>query len=147
MKTARILLYTSAVLMLVFAAGHTFGFLAFHASTPEGQATWAAMCSAAIDPKLPHATYGRFYVGFGLFVTVFFLFEAWLALFAARLTLREPSTSRSLAAALALAQLACLLLSLRYFSTPPVIFSTITLVLFAWAAWSLRSQTPQQPAA
>ena len=146
MKTSRTLLYTSAVLMLLFAAGHTFGFLSFHASTTEGQAAWAAMSSAALDPRQPHATYAAFYVGFGIFVTVFFLFEAWLAFFAARLASRDPGIARALAAALALAQLGCLLLSLRYFSTPPVVFSTITLVLFAWAAWSLRSQAPQQPA-
>ena len=145
MKTARITLYIAAAFMLLFAAGHTFGFLSFHPSTTEGQAAWAAMSSAALDPRQPHATYAGFYVGFGLFVTVFFLFEAWLAFFAARLAAREPGTARTLAVALALAQLACLLLSARYFSAPPVVFSTITLALFAFAAWSLRPQAISNP--
>ena len=145
MKTARLLLYTAAVLMLVFAAGHTFGFLSFHPSTPEGQAAWAAMNSAPLTPGSPRPTYAGFYVGFGLFVTVFFLFEAWLAFFAGRLATSEPRTARTFSLALAVVQLASLLLSVRYFSAPPVVFSAITLTLFAAAVWALQTAGTSQP--
>ena len=60
----------AAVLLLLFACGHTAGFLSFKPSSPEGLAALSAMNSVAFDFEGNNRTYGGFYVGFGLTVTV-----------------------------------------------------------------------------
>lgn len=66
----------TSVLLLLFAAGHTFGFLTFRPATAEGQAVWAAMNGVRFAAGHGTSSYRGFYVGFGLFVSSFYVFEA-----------------------------------------------------------------------
>jgi hypothetical protein len=74
------LLYRIAAFVLVlFAAGHTLGFLKFKAPTPEGVAVQQAMDNVRFHLGARNYTYGDFYRGFGLFCTAYLLFGAFLA--------------------------------------------------------------------
>jgi len=80
-------------------------------------------------------TYWDFYVGFGLFVTVFLLLAAVLAWQLGGLGAEALAHLRGTAWTLALCFAAVSFLSWRYFFTIPIIFSTaITLGLIV-AAW------------
>jgi len=52
------------VLLVLFAAGQTFGFIKFKAPT-EGQALRASMDSVKMEVEGKTYTYGGFYQGFG----------------------------------------------------------------------------------
>ena len=66
--TATLLYRIAAVVLLLFAAGHTFGFLKFQPPTPEGVAVRDAMDNVQFKLGSRSYTYGDFYRGFGLFV-------------------------------------------------------------------------------
>ena len=65
----------AAVLFVLFAAAHTFGFLRFKPPTEEGMAVLNAMNTV----HFAGFSYGGFYVGFGLYVSVYMIFSAFLA--------------------------------------------------------------------
>ncbi|WP_434557129.1 LIC_13387 family protein [Tunturiibacter empetritectus] len=69
----------AAVVLLLFAVGHTYGFLAFRPDTAEGRAVWEAMNSVRFSAGSSTFSYGGFYKGFGLFISSLYLFGAWLA--------------------------------------------------------------------
>ena len=69
----------TAVLFLLFAAGHTFGFLTFRPPSVEGQNVWTAMNNVRFTLGSSTYSYGNFYLGFGLIITAFQLFVAWLS--------------------------------------------------------------------
>ena len=74
------LLYRIAsVLLVVFAAGHTFGFLKFKPPTPEGLGVWEGMNNVHFQIGKSTYTYASFYNGFGLFATLYLVFAAFLA--------------------------------------------------------------------
>src|SRR5450432_721308 len=77
--TATLLYRIAAGVYVLFAAGHTFGFLNFKAPTAAGQAVRAAMDSTLFQVGGSQLSYGGFYVGFGLSCTVSILFQAFLA--------------------------------------------------------------------
>ena len=57
----------AAVLFVLFAAGHTFGFLSFKPSSAAGEAIRAEMDRVPLDGG---ATWGGFLVEFGLDISV-----------------------------------------------------------------------------
>src|SRR5271165_4000097 len=69
----------AAVLLVLFAAGHTIGFLSFKPPTAEGLAVRDAMMDVHFQVKSADLSYGGFYKGFGFFITVYLLFSAFLA--------------------------------------------------------------------
>ena len=85
---ARILYRISAVLLLLYAAGHTFG---FRQNNPEwgADAVLASMRSVHFDAQGFTRTYWDFFSAFGLFFTVFLLFAAVLAWLLAGLPARN----------------------------------------------------------
>ena len=138
MKTA--LLYRIAsVLLVLFAAGHTLG---FRRTDPRwgAESLVTSMRTTRFDVQGFQRSFWDFYVGFGLFVTVFLLFAAvlsWQLGGLSRETLsRLPIVTWGLAVCLLLVTLLCF----RYFFVAPVVFSSvITLCLFAAAWLSARS--------
>src|ERR1700723_4756456 len=74
-----ILYRISSVLLLLFAAGHTFG---FRQNNPEwrADAVLELMRSVHFDAQGFTRTYWDFFSAFGLFFTVFLLFAAAVAL-------------------------------------------------------------------
>src|ERR1700676_3034005 len=75
---APILYRIASVLLLLFAAGHTFG---FRQNIPEwgADAVLGLMRSVHFDAQGFSRTYWDFFSAFGLFVSVFLLFAAVLA--------------------------------------------------------------------
>jgi len=127
----------AAVLLLLFACGHTAGFLSFKPSSPEGLAALSAMNGVAFDFEGNSRTYGGFYVGFGLTVTAY-LFSAFVAWQLGRMASSQPGSVPPLAWALVAVQLVSMLLSVKYFFLVPVIFSAVVIVCLVWATWQLR---------
>jgi hypothetical protein len=134
---------SAAVLLLLFAVGHTVGFLTFRPPNPEGRAVWNAMNSVTFSDGHSNFTYGGFYVGFGIFVSVFLLFSGWLSWMLAAIARRSPADARILAWGLAATQLINLVLCLRYFAVPPAVFSALTVAcLILGASLTPHSSDP-----
>ena len=82
--TATLLYRISAFVLILFAAGHTLGFMTFKAPTPEGVAVQQAMDNVRFSIGEKSLTYGDFYRGLGLFCTAYLLFLALSGLAAGR---------------------------------------------------------------
>jgi len=131
---APILYRTASVLLLLFAAGHTFG---FRQNNPE----WGAdgvltlMRSVHFDAQGFTRTYWDFFSAFGLFFSVFLLFAAVLAWVLGGLPAETLARVRSIAWALAISFVAVTALTWRYAFTTPLVFSTLITVCLLAAAW------------
>ncbi len=135
MIKATLLYRIGAVLLLLFAAGHTFGFLNFKPSTAEGRAVWDAMQSVHFQVRGMDLSYGGFYTGFGLSVTVYLVFLALLSWHLGTLANTNPYTIGFLGWAFCAVQVALLVLSWIYFAAAPAILSGLLAVCLGWAAW------------
>ena len=120
-----LLFRTAAILLLLFAAGHTFGFLNLVATTPEARAVRASMDTATFAVHGKTFSYGGFYLGLGLFVTAFMLFAAALAWRLGAMARRASPDVRFLGGLLTLFMLVSLALALRYFSAIPATLSAL----------------------
>lgn len=136
--SATLLYRISAVVLLFFAAGHTAGFLAFRPSTPEGAAVFAAMHSVHFDLSGSLRSYEDISTGFGLTVTAYMLFCAYLSWHLGWLARAQPGAIGSLAWVFAAVQLVCMALCVRFFFLAPMIFSGAIVVCLLGAAWKLR---------
>ena len=85
-------------------------------------------------------TYWDFYVGFGLFVSVFLLLAVVLAWQLGSLPPESLALMRGTAWAFALCFAAITVLSWKYFFIIPILFSIVTTVCLIAAAW--RSARP-----
>jgi len=127
----------SAVVLILFAAGHTLG---FRKVDPRWgiDSIVASMQTVHFDVHGVTRTYWDFYVGFGLFVSVLLLFAAlvcWQFGGLDAATLKKMSIlSWGLAACFAANTYLCW----RYFFTAPLVFSIILTILLVLAAWLAR---------
>ncbi len=137
--TARLPYRIAAVTFLLFAAGHTFGFLSFKPSSAEGLAVLDAMNGVRFDFNGASRTYGGFYTGFGLQVTAYLVFGAYLAWHLGNVAVTFPKAIGLLAWAFAAVQLAVLILSGLYFFLVPTVLCAIIFACLLWAAWLLRN--------
>ena len=129
---APILYRISSVLLLLFAAGHTFG---FRQNNPEwgADAVLGLMRSVRFNAQGFTRSYWDFFSAFGLFFSVFLLFAAVLAWLLAGLP--TLARVRGIAWALALCFVAVTALSWRYAFTIPIVFSAVITVCLIAAAW------------
>jgi len=134
----------AAILLVLFAAAHTFGFLKFVPPTPEGKGVMDAMNNIRLQPGAVY-TYGGFYRGFGLFVTVYLLFAAILAWHLGELARKRPAAAGPLPWIFFCVQLASLAISWRYFPAPPVVSSALVALCVGWAAVLMRSASSPTP--
>jgi hypothetical protein len=139
-RNASFFFRVAAVLLIVFALGHTIGFLTFKAPTPEGRAVWAAMNSVRFHPGRATSSYASVYVGFGLVVTAYLAFSALVAWHLSSLARTHRQAIGMFGWAFFAAQLATLGLSWLYFSAPPVVFSAITAACVGAGAWLAQSE-------
>lgn len=109
-------LRTSAVLLFLFAVGHTAGFLTFRPPTAEARAVWEAMNNTHFSSGRGTYSYGDFYRGFGLFISIFQLFAAWVAWTLAPLARQSGAAIRPIVWGMIAVQVASIVLALRYFS-------------------------------
>jgi hypothetical protein len=136
--TATLLYRIASVLLVLFAIGHTVGFLKFRPASPEGRAVLDEMSHVNFQVGSATFTYGRFYTGFGLFATAYLLFSAFLAWCVGSLARTNPTMLGPLAWGFFMLQVASLILSRVYFLWPPTLFSALTAVYTGWAAWMLQ---------
>jgi len=131
---ALILYRTSSVLLLLFAAGHTFG---FRQNNPEWgtDAVLGLMRSVHFDAQGFTRTYWDFFSAFGLFFAVFLLFAAVLAWLLSGISADAFARVQSIAWAFAICFAAITALSWRYAFTTPIVFSTLITVCLTAAAW------------
>jgi hypothetical protein len=136
---AAIFFRISAVLLLLFAAGHTFGFLTFTPPTEQGIAVRDAMNHVHFEVKGAIFSYGGFYRGFGLSATVGLLFEAFVAWHLAAVARRNPSEAVAIGWALFAQQVAGFVLAWMYFAIVPAILSGLLALLIGYASWLATS--------
>jgi hypothetical protein len=133
--TATLLYRIAAFVLVLFAAGHTLGFLTFKAPTPEGIAVQQTMDNVRFHLGSKSYSYGDFYRGFGLFCTAYLLFAAFLAWHLGGMARNTPQSIGALGWVFFGLQVAGIVLSWRYFILPPIIFSAVLSILTGWAAW------------
>jgi hypothetical protein len=135
--TTRMLYRIAAVLILLFDLGHSAG---YPWSDPEWGVDTTAMRASHFQVLGFSRTYWDFYVGFGLFVSVFFLLAAMLAWQLGDLPTQGVPLMRATAWALSLCFLAVTVLSWMYFFTIPIVFAALITVCLVTATWrSTRS--------
>lgn len=137
---ATLLYRIAAVLLILFAAAHTFGFLSFTPPTPEGVAVRDAMNNVHFQVKNHSYSYGSFYKGFGLFATAYLLFAAFLAWHLGAMAAKHPQAIGSLAWVFFGLQLVSLGLSWIYIAPPPAIASGLVAACAGWAALRLNTK-------
>jgi len=126
---------TASVIFVLFAAGHTYGFLSFRPASAEGRAVWEAMNNVHFQQGAATFSYGNFYVGFGLSATLFLLFSAFLAWYLGALARNNPQAIGPLGWALFVLQFASIALNWKYFSVVPAVFAAILAAVLGCAAW------------
>jgi hypothetical protein len=129
----------AAVIFILFAVGHTIGFLSFKRPTAEGLAVRDAMNQVHFQVKGSDFSYGGFYVGFGLFVTVYLLFSAFLAWHLGSLASKHSESIGTLGWTFFAVQMASMALSLTYFSVVPAVLSGLVAACLGWGAWLVQS--------
>lgn len=134
----------AAVLLLLFAAGHTFG---FRQSDPQWgvDALLNSMRSIHFNAQGFSRTYWDFFLGAGFCVGVFFLFSAILAWQLGGLSAATLARMRGTAWAFALCFAAITVLSWKYFFAVPLAFSLLVTLCLIVAAWLSAKQVPATP--
>jgi hypothetical protein len=131
---ASVLYRIASVLLLLFAVGHTLGFRKVDPKWGVDSLV-ASMRNTTFDAQGFSRSYWDFYTGFGLFVTIFLLFAAFLAWQLGGLPAQTLAGMRGVAWALALCFVAVTVLSWTYFFIAPVVFSVVVTVCLIAAAW------------
>ena len=124
----------AAVLILLFDIGHTIGFLQ-HDPIWGVDSLLASMKSTHFNIQGFSRSYWEFFVGFGLFVTVFLLLAAVVAWQLGGLPAETLARLRGIRWALAVCFVALTFLSFRYFFFLPLVFSALIAICLIVAAW------------
>ena len=131
---ASILYRIASVLLVLFAVGHTVGFLQIDPKWGV-DAMIKEMQSIRFGVLGSNRTYWDFYVGFGLFVSVFLVFLAVLTWQLSSLPAATLASMRGTAWSLVICFGVVSILSLRYFFIIPIVFSILVLLCLTSAAW------------
>ena len=124
----------AAVLILLFDIGHTVGFLQ-HDPEWKVDSLIGSMKSIHFDIQGFSRSYWDFFVGFGLFATVFLLLALVIAWQLGRLDAETQARVRGIGWALAICFVVLTFLSFRYFFILPLIFSIVIAVCLMVGAW------------
>ncbi len=131
---ASLLYRIASVLFFTFAISHTFGVLSRKQPSPEVAAVRSAMDSVHWRFMGSDITYGRIYVGFGLFVTAALLLCAFLAWRLGGLARTDPRAMGGFVWVFFGFGIASLVLSWVYFFTGPIVVSALIALCLGWAA-------------
>lgn len=142
--SAKLTYRIAAAVFVLFAVGHTFGFLSFKPPTAEAAAVRLAMDRAQF---LGAHSYGSFYVGFGLYISAYMLFSAVLAWGLGNLAGKAPQAVGLVAWSFFGLQLIGVALAATYIGAPPTVFSVLTAICLAWGAWRSGAESLGEPEA
>jgi hypothetical protein len=132
----------AAVVLLLFDAGHTSGY-------PWSDAKWEVDLSVMRSTHFYimgfSRTYWDFYVGFGLFISMFLLLAVVLAWQLGSLPPESLALLRSTRWVFALCFAVITVLSWKYFFIIPIVCSIVTTVCLIAAAWLSAKQVSVPP--
>lgn len=131
---ASIFFRLAAVLLVLFAVGHTLG---FRQNNPEWGASTVigAMQSVHFNAQGFDRTYWHFFSAFGFFFSVFLLFAAVIAWQLGSPTAESFALMRRTAWSLAICFIVVTALSWRFAFTTPLVFSTVITACLIAGAW------------
>jgi len=131
---ASIFYRAAAVILLLFAAGHTLG---FRQSDPSWgvDALLGSMRSIQFDVQGFKRTYWDLFLAAGFSVGVFYLFAAIMAWQLGSLSAEALAQMRVIAWAFALCFAAITVVSWRYLFILPIVFSIVITLCLTAAAW------------
>ena len=129
----------ASIVFVLFALGHTYGFLSFRPSSAEGRAVYESMNSVHLVESGRSYIYGGFYRGFRLSATISMLFWAYPCWYLWELARTSPAAIGTLGWAFFSVQVAGAVLSFLYFGLPPMVLSLLVALLVGLAAWLARS--------
>jgi hypothetical protein len=134
----------AAVLLLLFAVGHTLG---FRQSDPQwgADALLGSMRSIHFDVQGFNRTYWDLFLAAGFSVGVFYLFAAILAWQLGGLPPATLAVMRGTAWAFALCFAAITVVSWRYLFILPIVFSIVVTLCLTAAAWLSAKQVSMPP--
>jgi hypothetical protein len=124
----------ASVLLILFAAGHTFGFRQRNPAWGT-DAVLGLMQSVHFDALGFNRTYWDFFSGFGFIFSVFLVFSGVLAWQLSRLTAETPARVRPIAWNLVACFVVVTALNFEYAFTIPVVFSVLITICLIIAAW------------
>jgi uncharacterized protein YndB with AHSA1/START domain len=126
--------------LILFFLGHTLGALVNIPSFGlQGDATLAAMRSVHFRCQTSDCTWFGFYVGFGLFVSIFFLASAAITWYLGGLDRARQRVLQPVAWTLFLAYAANTVVAWTYFFIAPQVFATLVAVLLGYQCLRLRA--------
>jgi hypothetical protein len=132
---ATLLYRIAAFVFVLFAVGHTYGFLSLRPPSPEARAVFDAMNTVHFDVGGKSFTYGGFYRGFGSSCTVSMLLSAFLSWHLGQLARSNPAAIGALGWVFFAAQLAGVVFSFLYFGLPPMVLSALAAAILGLAAF------------
>jgi len=136
--SATLLYRIAAVVFILFAVGHTYGFLSLRPPSPEGRAVYDAMNTVRFEVGGRSFTYGAFYRGFGLSCTASMILSAFLCWHLAALARSAPAAIGALGWVFFAVQLVGVVLSFLYFGPPPMVLSAVVTAIVGVAAFLAR---------
>jgi hypothetical protein len=136
--SATLLYRIAAVIFVVFAVGHTYGFLSLRPASAEGRAVFDAMNTVHFEVGGRSFTYGAFYRGFGLSCTASMILSAFLCWHLGALARSAPAAIGLLGWVFFAVQVVGVVLSALYFGPPPMVLSAAVTALVGVAAFLAR---------
>ena len=135
--TTALLYRIAAVLLVIYAVGHTMG---FRRVDPRWgiDSHVSGLRTTQFDVQGRRHTYWDFYVGFGLFVTVLLAFAALLAWQLGGLPAVTLAAMPLITWGLAACFVAATIVTWRYFFAAPIVFSVVITLCLVVAAWLSR---------
>ena len=134
-----ILYRISAVLLLIFAAGHTFGFYRIDANA-ETDAVVRSMMSVQFDILGSTRTYWDLYLGFGFVISSLILFSAAAAWQLSRIPLTVLAGLRGITWPFAIAFGAVTFLAWKFFFILPGVLCSAIVICLTAGAWTSSKQ-------
>jgi hypothetical protein len=133
--SATLLYRIAAFIFVLFAAGHTYGFLSLRPPSAEGRAVYDSMNSVRFEVGGRSFTYGAFYRGFGLSCTASMILSAFLCWHLGDLARSAPAAIGMLGWVFFAVQVVGVVLSFLYFGPPPMVLSSIVAAMVGVAAF------------
>lgn len=132
---ATLLYRIAAFIFVLFAVGHTYGFLSLRPPSPEGRAVYDSMNNVRFEVGGRSFTYGAFYRGFGLSCTASMILSAFLCWHLGTLARSAPAAIGMLGWVFFAVQVVGVVLSFLYFGPPPMVLSSVVAAIVGVAAF------------
>jgi hypothetical protein len=131
----------TAVVMLLFGALHTFGFLTFRPPAGEGMAVWNRMNDVSFTVDGGTYSFGHFYRAFGLSITAAQLFGAWVMWTLGSMARRGDGGVKAIALGVIVWQVIGAVIAVRYVSAEPATLSAVTVVCIVIALAARKKES------